>query len=234
MDYLGNIFKDTKRRLCKKLSGIFSNVSKTLKTSKNRQAYDFYQADGYIHVFTDGSNSLKKARLGMGWVIKINVDDELLYWEGQSRVNGIAVEDQNIAAEILAVTNCLRTLPVGARVKLHTDLGDIVDFVNKGDMHDNTRNRSLRSVWKLLEDELSQHKEVRATYSNDKDYNKNQAVKRVMRIAHNLAALASGANTQKELLSDQDIARYGHIFTKVKPTDDRKKYGSTPGALDIR
>jgi len=54
------------------------------------------QDDGNIHVFTDGSYSPRNAKLGMGWLIKLKPDDEVLFYDRKDPVLEIKNEDQMV------------------------------------------------------------------------------------------------------------------------------------------
>tara|TARA_B100001750_G_scaffold247996_1_gene276102 strand:- start:282 stop:953 length:672 start_codon:yes stop_codon:yes gene_type:complete len=219
------------------LCSLFQKLSKLRKrflpqskfmVDKSVGNLNLIQDDGNIHVFTDGSYSPRNAKLGMGWLIKLKPDDEVLFYDRKDPVLEIKNEDQNIAAEILAVVGALNTLPVASKIVLHIDLLEIIGVVNGVPIHENSRNISLKDQWTSLLSAVDRHDTVIAEYASDKDRYKHDGNKRMMCITHNLAALASGARTQKPLITSGDTAKYGHLFT-----DHTIKNASTPNALDI-
>ena len=75
---LSAAFKENAQKLYRGFSRLFYRSS---KASKAQLSFQLYQPDSYIHVFTDGSHSLRNACLGMGWVVAIADEDELLYFD---------------------------------------------------------------------------------------------------------------------------------------------------------
>ena len=193
-----------------------------LKTPYN---ISIHQDDGSIHIYTDGSFSLGKQKIGAGWVIKTSKpNDEILLCETFPRVTTPEKQEipegvQGKAAEIIAVTRALETLPIDSKVVLHTDFQEIINFVNDDTLRETPYNFALRNQFKDLANALSWHTSVTALLRNDKTSKRNNISddKRIMRLAHNLAAHASGARTQKELLNG-DESKYAGLFPVPKGT----------------
>ena len=172
------------------------------------------QPDGAIHVFTDASYSEKKKQGGAAWVVATNKpQDELIHHCPTKRVPLLHEEEQNKAVEIFAVLKALQTLPQGSIVHVHSDYHEVLNAIKGLKIDNHARNKILAPLWQELEHAINQHQSVTASYASDtKTHNKE--VTRLMRIAHNFAAISSKSVNIKPLLTDKDSQKYSDILAK--------------------
>ena len=82
--------------------------------------------DGEIHIFTDGSFNPQDQKLGASCILQ-TPEIEIIFLNTLDKVPGIKVDQQNAAAEILAVVRALNTLPSqSAPIHLYTDYGETI------------------------------------------------------------------------------------------------------------
>ena len=182
--------------------------------------------DGIITVYTDGSFNFSNSMAGSAFVAICHDDIAESYIEKTS----VKVTDKDpkdtkgkaasFYAELNAVLLAITHLPPESKIMLFTDNKDVKDFLDQ--KHErravilkNFSQSQSKTLMLTTHEKLSEVTEFNVSMINHKSHDLSDKEKWATKEAHNQAAAASGAKSQK----DKD----GH----------RLDAGSSPNALDI-